>query len=100
MSYSRASKDKTAEGAGADTSLHLIGAKNPEQLMTALKTITAMLGAGGGRKEREFLGHKVLMLGMPDSAESVSVTTHGGYLVVSQDPALLELVALFALACI
>ncbi|MBI1842009.1 MAG: hypothetical protein HYR88_14310 [Verrucomicrobia bacterium] len=90
MHYSRASKEKTVEALSSQPSIHLVGAKNPEQLMTAIRTVTVLLSGQGGRKEREFLGHKVLVLGMPDSTDSVSITTHGGYLVVSQDPALLE----------
>ena len=90
ISYSRASKEKSLESLSSEPSIHLIGTKNPDQLMTALRTVTVLLGAQGGRKEREFLGHKILALGMPDSQEGVSITTHGGYLVVAQDAALME----------
>lgn len=90
MNYTRAPKEKTLESMSSPPSLTLIGARSPDQLMTAVKTLSSLLSAQGGRKERDFLGHKVLTLGMPEGQESVSITTHGGYLVIAQEPTLLE----------
>ena len=90
ISYARSPKERTLEAMSAPPSLTLIGSRNPEKLMIAVKTVSSMVSAQAGRKERDFLGHKVLTLAMPDGQESVSLTTHGGYLVISQEPALLE----------
>ncbi len=90
VSYSRAPRERTLENLNKSPSLHLIGSRDAEQLMTALKTLSAFLPSQAAKKEREFLGKKITSITFPGSTQPMSFASSGGYLAISSDDAMLE----------
>lgn len=88
VSYSKTPADKTLLATAP--SIHLIGARNAEQLMSALKTLTAFMPPQAGKREREFLGRQVFSLTMPGTKQSLSFVNSGGYLAIANDDTILE----------
>ncbi|MBL9168981.1 MAG: hypothetical protein JNN07_14670 [Verrucomicrobiales bacterium] len=90
ISYSKAPAEKTLAGLASGPSIHLIGARNADQLMAALKTLTAFMPAQAGKREREFLGRQVFSLNVSGSKQSLSFVSSGGYLVIANEDGILE----------
>lgn len=90
ISYSKAPREKTLEALGQPPSLHLLGARDADKLLAALKTLSAFLPPNAGKKDREFLGHSIFSISMPGAKESLSFTSSGGYVAFSSNDALLE----------
>ena len=96
ISYEKAPK------AGAGASISLIGARNPEQLLNAIRVLMRMMPepiGGAPLKEREFLGRKILTLSLvPPSAPGapaipgteIQLAATGNYVVIARDNAILE----------
>jgi hypothetical protein len=83
--------------------LLLVGSPNPDQLAAAWKTFLVFLNQGATPTERDFLGHKLFSLPMPNlgiplgafgAKPALPRTLHcgasGGYLAMSTDVAVLE----------
>lgn len=90
LTYSKAPAEKTLAGLASSPSIHLIGARNADQLMAALKTLTAFMPPQAGKREREFLGRQVFSVSVPGNKQSLSFVSSGGYLVVANDDGMLE----------
>lgn len=93
ISYEKAPKN------GAETSISLIGARNPEQLLSAVRALMRMLPepiGGAPLKEREFLGRKIYTLnltppGFPaQPGAEMQLAATANYVVISRDNAMLE----------
>ena len=80
--------------------LYLVAVSNPDQVVEAIKTISAMASPQEAAKEpREFLGRKIYSFamraapargGVAAPARALYFTTSGGYLALSLDTAILE----------
>lgn len=90
ITYSKAPADKTLVGLSSAPTIHLIGARNADQLMGALKTLTAFMPPQAGKREREFLGRQVFTINVSGTKQSLSFVSSGGYLVVANDDGILE----------
>jgi hypothetical protein len=87
ISYEKAAKN------GAERTISLVGARNPEQLLSAIRAIMRMLPepiGGAAMKEREFLGRKIYSLTPPPPATPLELTASANYVVISRDNAMLE----------
>lgn len=102
ISYDKAPRGMTAADMASPPSICLIGSPNPDQFADAMKRVMALYAPmAGAAKDREFLGHKIYTISLPNppaaktsSAPRVerqlSYTTGGGYMAISTDPAMLE----------
>jgi hypothetical protein len=90
ISYSRLPREKTLAALNDPPGVLLIGSRDAEQLASAVKTLSAFLPAQAARKDREFRGKKVFTVTLPGSPRAISMASSGGYLVVSDDDAMLE----------
>lgn len=93
ISYEKAPKN------GAQASISLLGARNPEQLLSAMRAVMRMLPepiGGAPLKEREFLGRKIYTLNLtPPGAPAqpgaeMQLVAAANYVVISRDNAMLE----------
>jgi hypothetical protein len=93
ISYEKASKNGNAP------SINLIGARNPEQLLSGVRVLLRMMPepiGGAPLKEREFLGRKIYTLNLappggpvvPGSEIQIAATAN--YVVIARDNAILE----------
>jgi hypothetical protein len=93
ITYEKAPKN------GARATMMLIGAKNPEQLLSNIRAIMRMLPepiGGAALKQRDFLGHKIYSVNLtppgapaqPGSDIQFVATTN--YVVMARDNAMLE----------
>jgi hypothetical protein len=93
ISYEKASKN------GNSPSISLVGARNPEQLLSGVRVLMRMLPepiGGAPLKEREFLGRKIYTVNLapagvpaPPGSELLLAAT-ANYVVVARDNAILE----------
>ncbi len=90
INYTKAPKERTLAALGNPPSVHLIAAKDPEQLANAVKVLVSQFGPQTTKKDREFQGKKIFSVSLPGSQRPVSIASSGGYLVVSDDDAALE----------
>jgi hypothetical protein len=90
--------EKAPKG-GAEPSVTLIGSRNPEQLLGAIRILMRMLPepiGGAPLKEREFLGRKIYTLnltppGLPAApGMDMQLVASGNYVVFARDNAILE----------
>jgi hypothetical protein len=82
--------------------LLLIGSPNPDELAAGLKAFLVFLNQGATPTEREFLGHKIFSLPMPNlfataiaagkpvPPRTLNCAPSGGYVALSTDVAILE----------
>jgi hypothetical protein len=75
-------------------SLYLVGVRNPEQVINALKTLLSM-GAPGDKADepRTFLGRTIYALPLPGQRggdAKMFITASGGYLAISDKTAMVE----------
>lgn len=89
--YEKAPRGATLADLNSTPSLYLIGSPNPEKLAAALKNGLSFMGSA---KEREFLGRQICtqtIAGQGNTpAHSFSFSGSGGYVAISDDPAILE----------
>ena len=102
ITYQKAPQGATATDLRSPPSLFLLGSPNPEQLAAALKSILGFLNQqAGAPTEREFLGHKIFTLpvpqlplpmaaGKPGPPRKLNYTASGGYVAMSTDATLVE----------
>jgi hypothetical protein len=93
ISYEKASKNGNAP------SISLVGARNPEQLLSGVRVLMRMLPepiGGAPLKEREFLGRKIYSVNLtpagvpaPPGSEILLAAT-ANYVVMARDNAILE----------
>jgi hypothetical protein len=93
ISYEKAPKN------GNTPAISLVGARNPEQLLSGIRVVLRMLPepiGGAPLKEREFLGRKIYSInlappGVPAAPGSeLQLAATGNYVVVARDNAFLE----------
>jgi hypothetical protein len=96
ISYVKAPKGKSADELANPPTLTLLGAVNAEELANGLKAFSSLLPGGpDDLKEREFNGKKITTITMPATDPRkkptvLEIAPNGGYLAISDDPALLE----------
>ena len=102
ISYQKAPRDSTPAQRQSPPSLLLLGSPQPENLAAAIKALLVIFPQGDTIAQREFLGHKVfsvplpnLPMALPGSARplgqaNLSVSSAGGYVAISTDTSLLE----------
>ncbi len=90
IAFTKPPAEKTLEALNSPPSLHLLGARDAEQLASAIKTLTAFLPGQVTKKDREFLGRKIASVKFPDSDRAWSFTPSAGYVVVADQDGLLE----------
>ena len=94
ISYERAPQGKTLAELSNPPSITLLGSGNPEQLAAGLRAAAALLPTGGEEpKEREFNGKKIFGVKYPsptDPNRLLEIATSGGFVVLSDHPAMLE----------
>jgi hypothetical protein len=91
--------EKAAKTNGIGASINLIGARNPEQLLSGLRALMRMLPepiGGAPLKEREFLGRKIYSVnvtppGVPAQPGSdIFLAATASYVVMARDSGILE----------
>jgi hypothetical protein len=80
--------------------LYLVAVNNPDQVIQAIKVIAAMISPqDASAQPRDFLGHKIYAIAMRQqhnangtatTAPPLNISSGGGYLAFSIDPAILE----------
>lgn len=76
--------------------LYLVAVNNPEQVIQAVKVIAAMASPqDASAQPRDFLGHKIYAIALRQqrgaaAAPPLNLSSSGGYLAFSSDPAILE----------
>jgi len=99
ITYMKPPRDKTVLGLATAPEVMLIGSGNGPALVAGVRSILSMLPPPLNEvKEREFLGRKIYTVGMEiasgvgteGGSETLSFTSSGGYLAISDDNAALE----------
>jgi hypothetical protein len=105
ISYQKNPRKQTLQDLNSPPTLFLISSPKPEQLASAIKSVTSLLPqsmtSSPKLKDREFLGRKVYTLGLPNMGgpapggkakenPSLHYSASGGYVVLSTDVAMLE----------
>ena len=101
ITYQKAVTGDTVAALSTPPMLYLVGVANPDQVISAIKTLAAMAAPqDAGKEPREFLGHKVYSFALrsgsaragatPPPAQTLYFTASGGYLALSLDTAMLE----------
>jgi hypothetical protein len=101
ITYQKPARGTTPVELESPPTITLIGSPSPEQLVTALRTVSSMIPSesGGVVKEREFLGKKIFSIQLPPVAvpgsakpleRALNFSSSGGYLALSLDAAMLE----------
>jgi hypothetical protein len=101
ISYQKPPAGDALEALANPPTIFLLAVANPDQTIVAVKTLAAMAAppTGTPTEPREFLGHKIHTIALKPTrnavtgatkANSLYVTTSGGYLAMSSDTAILE----------
>jgi hypothetical protein len=99
ISYQKFPRGTSLDEFASPPSLILLNSPNPDQFIQALRSLAALMpgrGSASEDKEREFLGRKIysITLGGPladrGAAQSLLVSSSGGYVAMSTDTAMVE----------
>ncbi len=99
ISYEKAPRGNTLVELSSPPSLFLLGSPRAEELVSALKSILALVNPRSAPTEREFLGRKIYSLTPPSMAASrdasgaratLNFTASAGYVVIATDVPMLE----------
>ncbi|MCU0771198.1 MAG: hypothetical protein MUE94_05430 [Verrucomicrobia bacterium] len=97
ITYKKAPRGSTAKDLETPPTLFLLGAKNGEQFVSALKTVLAMFLRGNPPATREFLGTTIHTFDLPNpamtadaTARKINVAVSRGYVAFTADEPILE----------